>query len=98
MTTAGYRSATPRFPKVFELHDGLECRPAGRTCARFLINGGFLMTRSQIRQMVDELAEEVRTFVFQALDAEIGIQGEEAGQIASAIERAFRQQIHALFD
>lgn len=32
------------------------------------------MTRSQIRQMVDELAEAVRTFVFQALDTEIWIQ------------------------
>ena len=56
------------------------------------------MTRSQIRQMVDELAEEVRTFVFQTLDAEIWINGAEAGRVATAVERAFRQQIDRLFD
>ena len=56
------------------------------------------MTRSQIRHMVDELAEDVRTFVFQALDAEIWIHGDEAGQVASAIERAFRQEMDKLFN
>lgn len=55
------------------------------------------MTRSQIRQMVDELAEDVRSFVFQALDAEIWIQGEEAGQVAAKIERAFRHEVDMLF-
>jgi hypothetical protein len=29
------------------------------------------MTRSQIRQMVDELAGDVRNFVFQVLDAQL---------------------------
>ena len=56
------------------------------------------MTRSQIRQMVDELAEEVRTFVFQSLDAEIWINGAEAGRVATAAEQTFRQQIDRLFD
>lgn len=55
------------------------------------------MTHSQIRQMADELAEAVRVFVFQTLDAEIWINGDEAGCVASAIERAFRQQIDRLF-
>jgi hypothetical protein len=32
------------------------------------------MTRSQIRLMVDELAEDVRQYVFHALDNEICIQ------------------------
>jgi hypothetical protein len=58
---------------------------------------GFFMTRSQIRKMVDELAEGVQTIVFQALDAEIWIQGEEAGQVAATIERAFRREIDTLF-
>jgi len=31
------------------------------------------MTRNQIQQMVDELAEDLRAHVFQALDAEIWI-------------------------
>ena len=56
------------------------------------------MTQSQIRQMVDELAEDVRTFVFQTLDAEIWINGEEAGRVANTIERTFRQQIDRLFN
>jgi hypothetical protein len=38
------------------------------------------MTRSQVRLMVDELAEDVRQYVFHALDNEICIQGEEAGR------------------
>ncbi len=56
------------------------------------------MTRSQVRLMVDELAEDVRQYVFQALDNEICIQGEESGQIAAAIERAFRREMDMLFD
>jgi len=56
------------------------------------------MTRSQIRLMVDELAEDVRQYVFHALDNEICIQGEEAGQVAAAIERAFRQELNILFN
>ena len=56
------------------------------------------MTRNQIEAMVDELAEEVRTFVFQTLDAEIWINGQEAGRVASAIEHIFRQEIDRLFD
>ncbi|MBI3409853.1 MAG: hypothetical protein HY040_16060 [Planctomycetes bacterium] len=46
--------------------------------------------------MVDELAEDVRCFVFQTLDAEIWIQGEEAGQVAVTIERAFRHEVDTL--
>ena len=56
------------------------------------------MTHSQIRQIVDELAEDVRSFVFQTLDAEIWIHGAEAGRVASAIEHTFRQQIDRLFN
>jgi hypothetical protein len=56
------------------------------------------MTRNQARQLVDELAENVRTFVFEALDSEIWIHGDEAGRVASAIERAFRHEMDALFD
>ena len=56
------------------------------------------MTKHQARQIVDELAENVRTFVFEALDAEIWIHGDEAGRVASAIERAFRHEMDALFD
>jgi hypothetical protein len=56
------------------------------------------MTRSQIRTMVDELAEDVRQYVFHALDNEICIQGDEAGQVAAAIEHAFRRKMHKLFD
>ena len=56
------------------------------------------MTRSQIRLMVDELAEDVRQYVFHALDNEICIQGEEAGQVAAAIERAFRREMDMLFE
>ena len=56
------------------------------------------MTRSQVRLMVDELAEDVCQYVFQALDNEICIQGEEAGQVAAAIERAFRREMDMLFD
>lgn len=56
------------------------------------------MTRNQARQVVDELAKSVRTFVFEALDAEIWIHGDEAGRIASAIERAFRREMDAPFD
>ena len=47
------------------------------------------MTRNQIQQMVDELAEDLRAHVFQALDAEIWINGDEAERVAGAIERAF---------
>jgi hypothetical protein len=46
------------------------------------------MTRNHIQQMVDELAGDLRTHVFQALDAEIWINGDEAGRVASTIERA----------
>jgi hypothetical protein len=56
------------------------------------------MTRHQARQLVDDLAENVATFVFEALDAEIWIHGDEAGRVASAIERAFRHEMDALFD
>jgi hypothetical protein len=56
------------------------------------------MTRSQIQQMVDELAEDLRAHVFQALDAEIWINGDEAGRVAGAIERAFRHRLDSLFD
>lgn len=54
------------------------------------------MIRNQSRQLVDELAEDVRTFVFQALDEEIWIHGDEAGRIAAAIERAFRREMDLL--
>ena len=56
------------------------------------------MTRTQARTMVDELAEAVRAFVFQALDDEIWIHGDEAGRVAAAIERAFRREMDLLFD
>jgi hypothetical protein len=56
------------------------------------------MTPSQIRYMVNELAEDVRAFLFQALDAEIWIQGEEAGRVASAIEQAFREEMDRVLD
>jgi hypothetical protein len=56
------------------------------------------MTRSQIRLMVDELAEDVRQYIFHTLDNEISIQSEEAGQVAAAIERAFRREMDMLFD
>ena len=56
------------------------------------------MTRSQIRTMVDELAEEVRQHVFHLLDNEICIQGQEAGQVAAAIEDAFRREMDKLFN
>jgi hypothetical protein len=56
------------------------------------------MTRTQARQIVDELAEDVRTFVFQTLDDEIWIHGDEAGRVAAAIERAFRHEMDLLFD
>ena len=56
------------------------------------------MTRSQIRQIVDGLAEDVRSFVFQTLDAEIWIQSEEVGRVAATIERAFRQEVDMFFD
>jgi hypothetical protein len=56
------------------------------------------MTRNQIQQMVDELAEDLRAHVFQALDAEIWINGDEAGRLASTIERAFRRELDRLFD
>jgi hypothetical protein len=56
------------------------------------------MPRSQVRLMVDELAEDVRQYVFHALDNEICIQGEEAGQVAAAIERTFRREMDMLFD
>lgn len=56
------------------------------------------MTRSQIRCMVDELAEDLRQHVFHALDNEICIQGEEAGQVATAMEGAFRREMAMLFD
>ncbi len=56
------------------------------------------MTRSQVRLMVEELAEDVRQYVFHALDNEICIQGEEAGQVAAAIERAVRQELKLLFE
>lgn len=56
------------------------------------------MTRTQARQMVDELAEDVRTFVFQDLDDEVWIHGDEAGRVAAAIERAFRQEMDVVFD
>jgi len=36
--------------------------------------------------------------VFQALDAEIWINGDEAGRVVGAIERAFRQELDRLFD
>jgi hypothetical protein len=48
--------------------------------------------------MVDELAEDLRAHVFQALDAEIWINGDEAGRVASTIERAFRRELDNLFD
>jgi hypothetical protein len=50
------------------------------------------MTRNQVQLMVDELAEDLRAHVFQALDAEIWINGDEAGRVAGAIERAFRHR------
>jgi hypothetical protein len=56
------------------------------------------MTRSQLRAMVDELAEDVRRHVFQALDNEICIHGQDAGQVAAAIEKAFRREMEELFD
>ena len=56
------------------------------------------MTRSQVRVMVDELAEDVRQYVFHTLDNEICIQGAEAGRVAAAIERAFRREMDMLFD
>ena len=56
------------------------------------------MTRNQIRQMVDELAEDLRMHVFQALDAEICINGDEAGRVARTIERAFRHELDSLLD
>ena len=56
------------------------------------------MTRNQIQRMVDELAEELRAHVFQALDAEIWINGDEAGRVAGSIERAFRRELDSLFD
>src|SRR5262249_53130808 len=57
-----------------------------------------IMTRNQIQQMVDELAEDLRAHVFQVLDAEIWINGEEASRMASTIERAFRHELDSLFD
>ena len=56
------------------------------------------MTRNQIQQMVDELAEDLRAHLFQALDAEIWINGDEAGRVAGATERAFRYELDSLFD
>jgi hypothetical protein len=56
------------------------------------------MTRSQLRLIVDELAEDVRQYVFHALDNEVCIQGAEAGQVAAAIERAFRREMDKLFN
>ena len=56
------------------------------------------MTRSQIRSMVDELAEDLRQHVFHALDNEICIQGQEAGQVAAAMEHAFRREMDKLFN
>ena len=56
------------------------------------------MPRSQLRLIVDELAEDMRQYVFHTLDNEICIQGEEAGQVAAAIEHASRREIHILFN
>jgi hypothetical protein len=55
------------------------------------------MTRNQIQQMVEELAEDLRAHVFRALDAEIWINCDEAGRVAGAIERAFRHELDSLF-
>jgi hypothetical protein len=54
------------------------------------------MTRNQIQQMVDELADNLRAHGFQALDAEIWINGDEAGRVARSI--AFRHELDSLFD